>query len=166
MRPGKTMAPISAQDLAIPLWNTIPYSKSTEALTNVSYPPAWTNVGCGPIPKDWIWAIFLGLPVASLYKLFSNKILFKCNSVWLRRAMAKLPPAPGEFSILLFLCFKIFLFYLLIFLLLFFFFFFWVLYSAATGCSLHSENEETSQPCPLRASNWAVPEVGWSERHQ
>lgn len=102
----------------------MPYSKYTEAFTNVSYPPAWTNVGCGSILKDWIWALFLGLPVASLYKLLVIKCFFKCDSVWLRRAMAKLPPAPEESPILLLTCFKIF--YLLIFLLLFWgdFFFF------------------------------------------
>lgn len=47
----------------------VPNSKSSEARKNVSYLSAWTNVCCGSILKDWIWGIFLGSPVAGLYKL-------------------------------------------------------------------------------------------------
>lgn len=81
MRPGKTMASISAWGSATPSW--MPYSKSTEALTNVSCLPAWTNVGCGSNLKDWIWAVFLGLPVASLHKLLViNCFLSVIQSDW------------------------------------------------------------------------------------
>lgn len=146
----------------------MPYSKSTEALTNVSYLPAWTNTGCGSILKHWIWVVFPWSTCGKSVHAFSNKMFCKCDSVWLRRAMAKLPYAPKEFSILLFIYFKIF--YLLIFLLLFwrdfFSFSFWVLDSAAPSCSLHSGNEEPFQPCALRANNWAVHELGWRERRQ
>lgn len=115
MRPGKTVAPISAQGSAVPLWNAL-------------FKIHWSLYKCllpTCLDKCWLWIHPEGLNLspfpwftcASLYKLLVIKCFFKCDSVWLRRATAKLPPAPEEFPILLLTCFKIF--YLLIFLLLF-----------------------------------------------
>lgn len=115
MKPGKTMAPIPAQGSAKPLWNVL--FKIHWSLDKCLLPTC--------LDKCWLWIHPKALNLSHFpwstsgksEQAFSNKILCKCNSVWLRRSMSKLPHPPKEFSILLFIYFKIF--YLLIFLLLF-----------------------------------------------